>query len=85
MVPTTHRPQNHELWLMKAHERQVISQSWLCYDHVQVLLPHTLERDRFLSRMKGKMDGEDFKPWSAPTISDRKSFSKKKLGRILRN
>jgi len=82
-----HRPQNHELWLQlgRLHERRKeIAQSWLCYDHVQVLLPHTLERDRFLSRMKGKMDGDDFKPWSAPTISDRKSFLEKmqKLARI---
>ena len=30
------------------------------------------------------MDGEDFKPWSAPTVSDRKSFLEKmqKLARI---
>ena len=75
-----HRPQNHELWLQlgRLHERRKeVAQSWLCYDHVQALLPHTLERDRFLSRMKGKMDGEDFKPWSAPTVSDRKSFLEK--------
>ena len=72
-----HRPINHELWLEmgRLHERRSeIDAAWSCYDQVQQLRPHLNERDRFLGRLKGNMDGEEKKPWSGPSIGHRKAF-----------
>lgn len=72
-----HRPINHELWLEmgRLHERRnEIDEAWSCYDQVQQLRPHLKERDRFLERLKGNMDGEEKKPWSGPSIDHRKAF-----------
>ena len=72
-----HRPMNHELWLEmgRLHERRnEIDEAWSCYDQVQQLRPHLKERDRFLERLKGNMDGEEKKPWSGPSIDHRKAF-----------
>ena len=68
---------NHELWLEmgRLHERRgEIDDAWSCYDHVQQLRPHLNERDRFLERLKGDMDGKEKQPWSGPTIAHRESF-----------
>ena len=62
-----HRPANHELWmdLGRLHERRnEIDMAWMCYDHVQQLLPNQTVRDQFLSRLKGTMDGQKTEPWS---------------------
>lgn len=72
-----HRPVNHELWLEmgRLHERRnEIDEAWSCYDQVQQLRPHLNERDRFLERLKGNMDGKQKQPWSGPTIDHRKAF-----------
>ena len=72
-----HRPINHELWLEmgRLHERRSeIDDAWSCYDQVQQLRPHLNERDRFLDRLKGNMDGEAQKPWSGPSIGHREAF-----------
>lgn len=72
-----HRPMNHELWLEmgRLHERRgEIDDAWSCYDHVQQLRPHLNERDRFLERLKGDMDGKEKQPWSGPTVAHRESF-----------
>ncbi len=72
-----HRPINHELWLEmgRLHERRnEIDEAWSCYDQVQQLRPHLKERDRFLERLKGNMDGKEKKPWSGPSIDHRKAF-----------
>ena len=72
-----HRPINHELWLEmgRLHERRSeIDDAWSCYDQVQQLRPHLNERDRFLDRLKGNMDGEANKPWSGPSIGHREAF-----------
>lgn len=72
-----HRPANHELWmeLGRLHERRnEIDQAWLCYDHVQQIMPTKLVRDEFLSRLKGAMDGEEAKPWSGPSLETRSDF-----------
>tara|TARA_B100000900_G_scaffold195655_1_gene165584 strand:- start:10969 stop:11958 length:990 start_codon:yes stop_codon:yes gene_type:complete len=72
-----HRPINHELWLEmgRLHERrEEMDDAWSCYDQVQQLRPHLNERDRFLERLKGGMDGKEKQPWSGPTIQHRESF-----------
>jgi len=72
-----HRPANHELWLElgRLHERRKeMDEAWLCYDHVQQLRPHHQVRDEFLSRLTGKMDGEDATPWTEPSLSERNEF-----------
>lgn len=72
-----HRPINHELWLEmgRLHERRnEIDEAWSCYDQVQQLRPHLKERDRFLERLKGNMDGKEKKPWSGPSIDHRRAF-----------
>ncbi len=72
-----HRPINHELWLEmgRLHERRdEMDSAWSCYDQVQQLRPHLTERDRFLERLKGGMDGKEKQPWSGPTIQHRESF-----------
>lgn len=74
-----HRPMNHELWLElgRLHERRnEIDHAWSCYDQVQQLRPHLDERDRFLSRLKGDMDGEAKQAWSGPSIEHREAFLK---------
>jgi len=74
-----HRPMNHELWLElgRLHERRgEADHAWSCYDQVQQLRPHSEERDRFLERLKGNMDGEEKKAWSGPTIEHREAFLK---------
>lgn len=72
-----HRPINHELWLEmgRLHERrEEMDEAWSCYDQVQQLRPHLTERDRFLARLTGRMDGEEQRPWSGPSIKHRESF-----------
>lgn len=72
-----HRPINHELWLEmgRLHERRMeMDEAWSCYDQVQQLRPHLKERDRFLQRLKGEMDGEEKKPWSGPSVEHRAAF-----------
>ena len=72
-----HRPINHELWfeMGRLHERRnEIDEAWSCYDQVQQLRPHLKERDRFLERLKGNMDGSEKQPWSGPSINHRKAF-----------
>ena len=72
-----HRPTNHELWMAlgRLHERRSeTDQAWICYDHVQRLRPQTLERDRFLERLKANMDGEEKVPWSGPSVASREAF-----------
>jgi hypothetical protein len=77
-----HRPANHELWLElgRLHERRAeIDQAWLCYDHVQSLRPHHTVRDEFLTRLLGRMDGQQQQPWSGPSVDTRKDFLDKML------
>ena len=72
-----HRPINHELWLEmgRLHERRrEMDEAWSCYDQVQQLRPHLKERDRFLQRLKGDMDGEQKQPWSGPSVEHRSAF-----------
>ena len=72
-----HRPANHELWmdLGRLHERRnEIDMAWMCYDHVQQLLPNQTVRDQFLSRLKGTMDGQKTEPWSGPSLESRTDF-----------
>lgn len=72
-----HRPMNHELWLElgRLHERRnEIDHAWSCYDQVQQIRPHMTERDRFLDRLKGGMDGQSKAAWSGPTIEHREAF-----------
>lgn len=72
-----HRPINHELWLEmgRLHERRSeIDEAWSCYDQVQQLRPHLKERDRFLERLKGNMDGKENQRWSGPSIDHREAF-----------
>ncbi|MEC8632831.1 MAG: hypothetical protein VXY10_05270 [Candidatus Thermoplasmatota archaeon] len=72
-----HRPINHELWLEmgRLHERRrEMDEAWSCYDQVQQLRPHLRERDRFLQRLKGDMDGEQKQPWSGPSVEHRSAF-----------
>ena len=72
-----HRPMNHELWLElgRLHERRgEIDHAWSCYDQVQQLRPHMDERDRFLARLTGDMDGEAKQAWSGPSIEHREAF-----------
>ena len=72
-----HRPTNHELWLEmgRLHERRrEMDEAWSCYDQVQQLRPHLKERDRFLQRLKGDMDGEQKQPWSGPSVEHRSAF-----------
>ena len=74
-----HRPMNHELWreLGRLHERRgEIDHAWSCYDQVQQWRPHSSERDRFLERLKGDMDGKEKVAWSGPTIEHREAFLK---------
>ncbi len=68
-----HRPGNHELWLDlgRLHEgRKEWEQAWLCYDHVQQLIPHSEVRDAFRIRLTDRMDGE----WSVPELNTRNAF-----------
>jgi hypothetical protein len=59
----------------RLHERrEEMDNAWSCYDQVQQLRPHLKERDRFLERLKGEMDGKQKQPWSGPTINHRESF-----------
>lgn len=72
-----HRPMNHELWLElgRLHERRgEVDHAWSCYDQVQQIRPHMTERDRFLDRLKGGMDGQSKAAWSGPTIEHREAF-----------
>lgn len=72
-----HRPINHEMWLEmgRLHERrEEMDEAWSCYDQVQQLRPHLNERDRFLVRLKGGMDGEEQQPWSGPSVEHRSAF-----------
>ena len=72
-----HRPINHELWLEmgRLHERrEEVDEAWSCYDQVQQLRPHLNERDRFLDRLKGGMDGKERQPWSGPSVEHREAF-----------
>ena len=68
-----HRPGNHELWLElgKLHEkRSEWEKAWLCYDHVQQLIPHSVVRDTFRERLTQRMDGE----WKTPGLETRSGF-----------
>ena len=68
-----HRPGNHELWLElgRLHEkRSEWERAWLCYDHVQQLLPHSHVRDSFRERLTQRMDGE----WKSPGLDTRSQF-----------
>ena len=70
-----HRPSNHELWLEmgRLHEqRSEFDDAWLCYDHVQSLRPHLLERDKLLERLTKRMD--DNIEWTPPTENIRDKF-----------
>ena len=72
-----HRPINHELWLEmgRLHERrEEMDEAWSCYDQVQQLRPHLAERDRFLARLTGRMDGDEQRPWSGPSVEHRAAF-----------
>ena len=72
-----HRPINHELWLEmgRLHERrEEMDEAWSCYDQVQQLRPHLAERDRFLVRLTGRMDGDEQQPWSGPSVEHRAAF-----------
>ncbi|MGB2267906.1 MAG: hypothetical protein ACPH5T_04225, partial [Candidatus Poseidoniaceae archaeon] len=72
-----HRPVNHELWMQlgRLHERrQEIDSAWLCYDHVQTLMPHLVVRDEFLNRLTERMDGGEKTPWSGPKLEHRTAF-----------
>jgi len=72
-----HRPNNHELWmeLGRLHERRSeVDEAWMCYDHVQNIRDHLTPRDDFLTRLTGKMDGEEKQPWSQPTVEKRDQF-----------
>ena len=74
-----HRPINHEMWLEmgRLHERrEEMDEAWSCYDQVQQLRPPLNERDRFLVRLTGGMDGEQQQPWSAPQWNTVRHFSK---------
>jgi hypothetical protein len=51
-----------------------MDEAWSCYDQVQQLRPHLTERDRFLVRLTGRMDGEEQRPWSGPTVEHREAF-----------
>ena len=68
-----HRPGNHELWLElgRLHEkRSEWERAWLCYDHVQQLLPQSPVRDSFRERLIQRMDGE----WKSPGLDTRNEF-----------
>ena len=70
-----HRPSNHELWLEmgRLHEqRSEFDDAWLCYDHVQSLRPHLLERDKLLERLTKRMD--DKIKWAPPAENIRDKF-----------
>ena len=70
-----HRPSNHELWLEmgRLHEqRSEFDDAWLCYDHVQILRPHLLERDKLLERLTKRMD--DKIEWVPPAENIRDKF-----------
>lgn len=72
-----HRPNNHELWmeLGRLHERRgEVDEAWMCYDHVQNIRQHLTPRDDFLTRLTGKMDGDEKQPWSQPTVEKRDQF-----------
>ena len=72
-----HRPNNHELWmeLGRLHERRgEVDEAWMCYDHVQNIREHLTPRDDFLTRLTGKMDGDEKQPWSQPTVEKRDQF-----------
>ena len=72
-----HRPQNHELWmdLGRLYERRgEHEEAWICYDHVQNIRSHMTPRDDYMSRLKGKMDGEEAQKWSKPPVSKREEF-----------
>jgi hypothetical protein len=61
--------------LGRLHERRnEIDMAWMCYDHVQQLLPNQTVRDQFLSRLKGTMDGQKTEPWSGPSLESRTDF-----------
>ena len=68
-----HRPGNHELWLElgRLHEKRCEwEKAWLCYDHVQQLIPHNAVRDSFRERLTQRMDGE----WKSPGLDTRSEF-----------
>ena len=74
-----HRPHNHELWmeLGRLHERRgEVDEAWMCYDHVQNLREHVSPRDEFLQRLTSRMDGQEQKQWSKPSVEKREQFLK---------
>ena len=71
------RPLNHEAWtkLGRIHERRGESdRAWHCYDQAQVAYPPCGEKDRYMERMAGAMDGGSRKPWSRPPVESRAAF-----------
>jgi hypothetical protein len=61
--------------LGRLHERRgEVDEAWMCYDHVQNIRDHLTPRDEFLTRLTGKMDGEEKQPWSQPTVEKRDQF-----------
>jgi len=77
-----HRPHNHELWmeLGRLHERRgEVDEAWMCYDHVQNLREHISPRDDFLNRLTSKMDGQEQKQWSKPSVEKRDEFLKQMM------
>ena len=71
-----HRPGNHELWLVLGRlyeNRNEWEQAWLCYDHVQQILPHLDTRDLFRERLENKLD----RSWNTPGVDARSEFLKR--------
>jgi hypothetical protein len=61
--------------LGRLHERRgEVDEAWMCYDHVQNIREHLNPRDDFLTRLTGKMDGDEKQPWSQPTVEKRDQF-----------
>lgn len=68
------RPSNHELWLdlgLLHEKRKEWNDAWLCYDHVQQILPHLNTRDAFRDRLTKRMDKGT---WSEPSKDIRSDF-----------
>ena len=71
------RPLNHEAWtkLGRIHERRGESdRAWHCYDQAQVAYPPCEEKDRYMERMAGIMDGQTGRAWSRPPVESRSAF-----------
>ena len=71
------RPLNHEAWtkLGRIHERRGESdRAWHCYDQAQVAYPPCEEKDRYMERMAGIMDGQTGRAWRRPPVESRSAF-----------